>query len=246
MLTLAAAFLAIALAYFTKVQNYSLCTSWPSLASIIVFILAFAGFYLAIRETPFPPWAKTGFPDIHVEIHGGMDFPMASRTLPNGMVVRAPVFGYKVRITNREREQNANLTVTLFRKLEPGSAGRIGETIDTALDWPLDPTLSANVIKMPIALAPGATIGGDLLFDLSSLMGGKLADPERSRLELTDHVSNQRRNIIMEAAIGRFGRDDMKPSKGGVRILGPEYETKPDESGNDRKASPPEQPPSSS
>jgi hypothetical protein len=239
LLTLAAAFVAIALAYFTKEAHFSLYTSWQMPAALGAFILAFACFAAAILGMAFPPWVKVKFPNVYIEIYGGIQ-ATTTRAIPNGMQLDTPIVGYKVRITNLESEQNASLTIRPFLKLEPGSAGRIGEAICTDIDWPLDPNLGLRVIEMPILLAPGTAIGGDLVYEVSRWPGSKLASPPQVRFQLMDHISDQKMNVVMKASMAKFSRKDMAPAKGGVEILGPEYEAAPVQAGDDGTTSPPE------
>lgn len=245
LLTLSAAFVAIALAYFTKEKQYALYTNWQMPTALGVFVLAFGCFAAAILSIAFPPWAKLKFPDVYVEIYGAGDAIM-KHTLSNGMQVFASLRWYKVRITSLENEQNASLTIRPFLKLEPGSAGRIGEAICTDVDWPLDPNLGLKMIEMPILLAPGTAVGGDLAYEISIWPGGKLATPRQTRLELTDHISNQRMNLIMNADLGKFSRKDMAASQGGVEILAPEYEVPSVPPANGDAPSPSEHSPPSS
>jgi hypothetical protein len=236
-LALFAAFIAIGLAYFTKEQSFSFYTSWEAWASIAVFALGFACFACAILGIPFPPWAKPKFPNVSVEIYGAAD-AVTHHMIPMGpnrqaMIMEVKLRAWRVRLTNLETEQNASLTIDLFVKLVPGSKGRIGETIWSVPDWPLDPNLGLDKIDMPIILAPGTTVGGDLVYEIS---GYDLAnwqyvpEPLQKRFAITDHISGQRKNIVTEADLGNFGRDKMiTPDHRGLLILGPEYGPKPEE-----------------
>lgn len=223
LLTLVVALVGIALAYFTKEQNFSLYTSWQMLASAAAFVAAFTCFFCAMREIPFPPWAKISFPDINIEVYRVSDIN-TQYTLSNGMALPASLKSYRVRITNIEREQNSSLTIILYLGYEPGSAGRIGEEVGKVPDWPINPAYGLNTITMPIVLPPGTTAGGDLVYEISLWPGAKLADPRIARFELVDHVSKQRMNLRMPSDIGNYSRRDLTPSQGGIKILGSEYE----------------------
>jgi hypothetical protein len=152
------------------------------------------------------------------------------------MTLNTRLQAWRVRITNLETEQNASLTITLYVKLVPGSRGRVGETIWTVPDWPLDPSLGLDKIDMPIILAPGTTKGGYLVYEISGydLMNWQnVAQPLRKRFAITDHISGQRKDIVTEYDLGNFGRDNMiTPDHRGLEILGPEYEAKPEEPGD--------------
>jgi hypothetical protein len=251
-LTLFAAFIAIGLAYFTKEQYFSFFTCWESWASVAAFILGFACFACAILGVPFPPWIKMRFPNISVEIYGGAD-TVAQHTIPitlgNPLILNKRLRSWRVRITNLEAEQNASLTITLFVKLVPGSRGPVGESVWTPPDWPLDPAIGLNKIDMPIILAPGTTVGGDLVYEIDgfdSMNWQTVVQPLRKRFLITDHVSGQRKEIVTEADLGNFDRSKMTtPNHRGVEILGPEYPRyvpkpeKPEEPGDESGESAP-------
>jgi hypothetical protein len=241
-LALFAAFIAIGLAYFTKEQYFSFYTSWEAWASVAAFILGFACFACAILGVAFPPWAKPKFPNISVEIYGAADMT-THHMLPmgpdhTGMIVQTKLRAWHVRITNLETEQNASLTINLYVKLVPGSQGRVGESNWTVPDWPLDPDLGLDKIDMPIILTPGTTKGGHLVYEISGFDLAKWQDvvqPLRKRFAITDHISGQQRDIVTEADLGNFGRDKMiTPDHRGVEILGPEYESKLEQSADTR------------
>jgi hypothetical protein len=216
-LTLATGFAAIALAYFTKEQHFSLYTSWQMLAALAVFVLAFACFLGAIFRWPFPPWKKPGFPNVKVRIDGS-GITNAERTIytPGGNILvkgTAKLQVFKVRIVNLEDEQNANLTIRLFAKLGPGSFGDVLEAVCTPPDWQLSPTLNIAPIRMPIFLQPGSAIGGDLVY---VMMGTYQYAPVSGRLELEDHVTGKR--VSIPAHMGSFHKRAMVPSHG-LKVL---------------------------
>jgi hypothetical protein len=222
-LALFAAFVAIGLAYFTKEDHFSFYTSWEAWASLVVFAAAFGCFFSAIRGWPFPPGAKQKFPDIFFEVYGGSALT-TTYTFPNGMEKSVPLAGYKVRITNLEHEQNANLTIDAFLKLDPGPEGGFDEAILFPLDWPLDPKVPLKSIDRTIVLGPGTTISGDLVYETSMVGGyGPLASPPSARFRIFDHISNEARDVIMEgSSLGKFGRNDMVSSRGGAEIVKPQ------------------------
>jgi hypothetical protein len=217
-LTLATAFAAIALAYFTKEQHFSLYTSWQMLAALAVFILAFACFLGAILRWPFPPWKKLRFPNIKVRIYGS-GFTTTESTIhvhgaASPLVRPATLQVFRVRIVNVEAEQNANLTIRLYAKLVPGSAADLLETVCAPPDWELSSTLNLDPIRMPIVLQPGSATGGDLVYEMMSFYQYARIS---GRLELEDHVSGKR--VSIPAHMGSFDKRTMDPSLGGAEIL---------------------------
>lgn len=224
-LTLATALAAIALAYFTKEQYFSLYTSWQMLVAIGVFVLAFVFFLGAILVWPFPPWVKPRFPDITVDIYSA-DFITTEREVMPNFRVPASLLAYKARITNMEKEQNASLTIRFYLKLVPGSRGRVGETIARDVDWVIDPSLGLDPLPETLDLAPGTSVNGNLVYEVP--ISDKIAEPRRTRFVIEDHISAKRMEKILEGnPLPRFTQADMSPAKGGVEILGPEYEVKP-------------------
>lgn len=221
-LALFAAFIAIGLAYFAKEEHFSFYTSWEAWTSAAVFVLAFYCFFSAIKGRPFPPWAKLKFPNIYFEVYGGSVLT-TTHTYPNGMQTQVPLTGYKVRITNLEHEQNASLTIDAFLKLAPGPHGGFNEAILFPVDWPLDPNLPLKGMERTIVLAPGTSISGDLVYETSMVGGyGPLANPASTRFRIKDHISDEARDVVMEASLGKFGRKDMASSRGGVEIVQPQ------------------------
>jgi hypothetical protein len=220
-LALFAAFIAIGLAYFTKKTHFSFYASWEAWASVAAFIPSFACFFCAIFGTPFPPWTKAKFPNICMEI---WDFSnqVVQHTVNAGpstlRVVDARILAHQVRITNLEREQNASLTISLFLKLAPDSRGSIDETTGFIPSWPLDPGLGLDKIRMPIILAPGTSVGGALVYEISmidSKQGETIAQPLRVRFRIVDHISGRQGDLTLDADLrnadgyGNFSRDDM-------------------------------------
>jgi hypothetical protein len=244
-LALFAAFIAIGLAYFTKEQYFSFFTCWESEASVAAFIFGFACFAGAIVGTPFPPWAKVEFPNINLEIYHVTNQVIRHRVSDSTDYLPyddSRVLTYRIRVTNLEAEQNASLTFSLFLKLVPGSRAYLGETRGFIPDWPLDPSLGLDKIRMPIILAPGTSVGGDLIYEISPIdltRWPTIAQPTRVRFRIDDHISGQRRDLMIDGDLaslggyGAFGRDDMLPSGfSGVEIL-KEYIPKREEPGDE-------------
>ena len=130
LLTASAGLLAIALAYFTKLPEYSLFTSWWMWAAAIVFLLAFASFYSAIKGVACPPWDKPGFPEIKVDIYS-TSYRTVPRTAMGSPVEPLFIWFYRVHIINLEKEQNASLIIRPFFGLAPDGPGPFAETAAT-------------------------------------------------------------------------------------------------------------------
>jgi hypothetical protein len=233
-LTLFAFLAAIAIAYFAKRANYSLFLNGWMLAAFLCFLAAHTCFFGAVKNWPFPPVARPDFPGIEVEIYGTGSID-TQRESESGLAVPASLRSFNARFTNTEAVQAANLTVLLYLKLIPGSWGRVGEAVCPPPDWPLPPSLGLTPISMPFELAPGSTISGHLVYEIPGYYLDKIDQPLNARLELWDHFTGKRMN--MPAEIGSHDKAAMVPSAGGAEILGPEYESQPEQQGNAKQTS---------
>jgi len=221
LLTLAVFLTAIAITYFSKEARYSLFLNFWMVAAWASFLASFASFYSAIRGRPFPPWVKPRFPDIEVEIYG-TGFIDTEREAGTGLAVPTRLRSFNARLSNLETERSASLTVLLYVKLIPGSWGRAGEFVCPPPEWLLPPSLSLNPLSMPVALPPGGTLGGHLIYEMPRYYLDKIAEPMSARLELWDRISERRMNIPAE--MGNYDRSQMTSSSGEIETLGREYE----------------------
>lgn len=228
LLTAASLLAAIGIAYFAKEAHYSLYKSAWMRESLLSFLLAFGCFLAAIIGWRFPPWLAIKFPDIKVDICGAESMAIKHSEFP-GFERPCDLRAMKVRITSREIDQNASLTVRVFLKLVPGSFGRVGEKICTPPHGALSPSLPLNPIAMPFPLLPNTTVSGDIVYEIPMLHVGTLGEPIQRRLEIEDHISEKRMSILLSGDLARFNTSDMSPSRGGVEILGPEYDTRTSE-----------------
>jgi hypothetical protein len=232
--TLFAFFTAIAIAYFAKGRNYSLFLNGWMLGALLSFLAAHASFYGATRSWGLPPvTARPDFPSIEVEIHGASTIE-AQREADSGLAVTARLRSFTVTIRNAETAQNASLSVLLYVKLVPGSWGRVGEAVCPVPDWPLPPSLSLHPMSMPADLPAGGRVSGQLVYEIPGYYLDKLAQPASGRLELWDHVTDKR--MTLPAEIGSHDRSRMVRSSGSAEILGPEYESRPDQPRSARSA----------
>ena len=141
-----------------------------------------------------------------------------------GLDVPAHLRSFNVRWAN-ETQQEAVLTVLLYVKLVPGSWGRVAEAICPPPGWALPPSLNLTPISQPFALAPGAAVTGQLVFEIPRYYLDSLANPPEARLEIADEVSGKK--MSAPAELGQYDKDTMTAAAGGVAMLGPEYEAAP-------------------
>jgi hypothetical protein len=234
-LALFAFLVAVAIAYFAKQANYSLFLNGWMLGALICFLAAYASFFGAIQGWPFPPVRKPEFPAVEVEIYGTGSLD-TQRESDSGLAVPARLRSFNMRFKNAEASQPANLTALLYLKLIPGSWGRVGEAVCPPPDWALPPSLGLDPISMPFDLLPGGTVSGHLVYEIPGYYLDKIDQPLNARLELWDHVTDKRMNVPAE--IGVHDKSRMVPSAGGAEILGPEYESQPEQQGDAKQASP--------
>lgn len=228
LLTLTLFLTGFSIAYFEKETHYSLLLNWWMLAAVISFLAAFTCFFGAIQNWSVPSVplsARPGFPNIRVEISGTGSIE-TERDSGSGLAVPARVRSISARITNLETERNANLTVLLYVKLIPGSWGRVGEATCPPVAWDLS-SLSLSPISMPVALTPGGTVSGHLVYEMPGYYANKIAEPVSARLELWDHVTDRR--MAIPAEIGSYDKSDMAASSGDAEILGPQIESQADQ-----------------
>lgn len=225
---------AVAIAYFAKGTHYSLFLNGWMLGALICFLAAYACFFAAIRDWSFPPVVRPEFPGIEVEIYGTGSLD-TQRESESGLPVPARLRSFHARFRNTEASQGASLTVLLYLRLVPGSWGRVAEAVCPPPDWALPPSLGLVPISMPIELPAGATVSGQLVYEIPGYYLGKLAEPASMRLELWDHFTDRR--MTVPAEIGSHDKSQMVPSSGGAELLGPEYESQADQQGDARPAS---------
>ena len=226
LMTLFAFLTAVAIAYFVKDANYSLFGNGWMLGALLAFLAAFASFFAAIRSLPFPPGAKPDFPDIGMEIYGTGSLD-TQREDGSGLAVPAHLRTLNARFMNTGTERGASLTVLLYVKLVPGSWGRVGEAVCPPPDWTLPPSLGLNPISMPFDLPPSSSVAGQLVYEIPGYYLDKIAEPIDARLELWDHLTGKR--MTLPTAIGSYDKSRMIPSSGSAEVLGPEYESQPDQ-----------------
>jgi hypothetical protein len=225
---------AISIAYFEKDAHYSLLLNWWMLGAALAFLAAFTSFFGAIQNWPVPSVpqsARRGFPSIRVEVLG-TGLMETERDSGSGLAVPTRVRSISARVTNLEIEQHANLAIALYIRLVPGSWGRVGEAVCPPVSWDLS-SLGLSAISMPVALSPGATVSGHLVYEIPGYYSDKIAEPVSGRLELWDQVSDRR--MAIPADIGSYDRSEMTASSGDAELLGPEIESQAGQRGTDQR-----------
>jgi hypothetical protein len=228
-LTASAGLLASALAYFTKIQKYSLFSSWWMLAAILVFLAAFACFYSAIKGVAFPPWEELRFPQIKVEFYGSSNV-MIPRTGMDGLPVDPfYIWFYRIHIVNLEKEQNASLIIRPLFSLAPDSQGPFAEAAGShvkieQLAMFLNPTynnsFASNPLPETIRLSPGGSETGDLVYMIATFEWQKLAEPGQVRLVIEDLISGKKMEKRFDGNTWpKFTTKDMSPAELGIRML---------------------------
>jgi hypothetical protein len=220
-LTLFAFLTVIAVSYFAKEPRYSLFGNPWMPTALLSFLIAFAAFFAAARSWPFPSVVKPGFPDITLDILsiGSTDTEHESSS---GLDEPAHLRSFHVRITSAEQERIANLTAIMYVKLVAGSWGRAGEAVCPPLSWALPSSLGLSPMSMPVEVAPGQAVSGQLIFEIPRYYLERCASPVAGRLEITDQASDKRVSIAAE--LGHYDKTTMTATPGGAEILGPEFD----------------------
>jgi hypothetical protein len=227
LLAASAGLLAIALAYFIKVQKYSLFTSWWMGATVIVFALAFICIFSAIKGCAFPWWEKPDFPEVKVDLYGA-SYTTIPRTASGSSVEPLFIWVYRVRVVNLEKEQNASLIIRPFFGLAPDGPGPFAET--TAMHanpeqlerfFALSPGISfaPNPLPEAIFLSPATPESGDLVYMVSTFSWQKLAQPWQVRLVIEDLISGKAMEKTIDAYGAQFTSKDMSAAKPGPRMF---------------------------
>jgi hypothetical protein len=234
-LTLVALLTAFAIAYFLKEPGYSLFVNWWMLGTLVSFLAAFTCFYGAIRGWPVPSGLRSQFPDIKVEIYGASSVETEHEG-STGLVVPVQLRTFSVRLSSAETQQHADLTMSLYVRLVPGSWGPVGEAVCPPPDWTLPPSLGLHALGMPVPLAAGNSVSGQLVYEIPGYYLDKIVQPMTARLEIWDLFTGQRREI--PAVVGSYETSDMLVSSGGAQLIepGPENDAQPEAAPEDASA----------
>jgi hypothetical protein len=229
LLTASAGLLALALAYFTKIQTYSLFSSWWMRAAILVFFAAFACFYSAIKGVAFPPWEELRFPQIKVEFYGSSNVTIPRTGTDGSPVDPFYIWFYRIHIVNLEKEQNASLIIRPIFSLMPDSQGSFAEVAGSYLKIEqltmfLNPSYNSSFASNPlpetIRLPPAGSETGDLVFMIPIFEWQKLAEPGQVRLVIEDLISGKKMEKVFDGGTWpKFTTKDMSPAVPGIRML---------------------------
>jgi hypothetical protein len=217
-LTIGAVLTAVAIAYYTKETRYSLSTGPQMVAAYASFVLAFLCFLAAIAG--WRPWLRwQRFPSLVIRVDSEGS-GTASKQIPGFPPLPIALLALKVHITNAEVDRNVSIRAAyLLAKTKPGS-GWGHECLFSAPFDPVSRTHGGNLLGFPVNLAPGASDGGELIFELKDYIMADVAQPFEARVEIHDAVSG--RMACFPAVMGIYRRHHgLRPTTYAERVNGP-------------------------
>ena len=217
-LTVGAVLTAVAIAYFTKETHYSLSTGPQMVMAYTAFALAFLCFFAGIAG--WRPWLRwQRFPNITVRVDS-----FGNETGSNEEILGFPprpvrLVMMNVHITNAEVDRRVSIRAAyLLLKAKPGSP--FYEQVFTRPFWPIDRDRPADVLNLPLNLAPQESGGGELVFELVDYLE---IDPAggQGRIEIHDSISGKM--ACFPAAVGGVYRrhHGLRPTTYEERVTGP-------------------------
>jgi hypothetical protein len=216
-LTIGAVLTAIAIAYFTKETHYSLSTGPQMIAAYAAFISAFLCFFAAIAG--WRPWLRwQRFPNLVVRVDG-IGNEVGSKQIPGFPVMPTSIMTLKVHITNAEVDRNVSIrTAYLLAKSRPEFP--LHEQLFSAPSDPVSYTPLDRAFDFPVNLAPQASEGGGLVFELRDFQMVHVAQPFEARVEIHDSVSGKM--ACFPANLGTFWRHHgLRPTTYAERVNRP-------------------------
>jgi hypothetical protein len=169
----------------TDHQAYSFWTAWPIIGSYALVVAAGWLIVSALRGWPIPPWQGATFPDLEIEINGCGIYTVPSEH-PDGWLV------FSLRITNRESDQIASLTIRYRGKFGDNKKGlQFGETIFTAPKGDPPEKVPADWLSFPLNVLPQHSVGGNYVALLSWSDRTNLEVPSQGVLLIEDHTSGR-------------------------------------------------------
>lgn len=216
-LTIGAVLTAIAIAYFTKEPHYSLSAGPQMVAAYGSFVLAFLCFLAAIAG--WRPWLRwQRFPNLTIRVDG-QGTEVVNKQTPGFPPLPTTLLILKVHITNAETDRNVSIRAAyLLAKEKPGSI--LHEQLFSTPFWPVIRARPADVLDFPVNLAPQASTGGELVFELNDYLMTNVAQPFDARVEMHDAFSGKM--ACFPAAMGTCRRrHGLRPTTLAERVNGP-------------------------
>jgi hypothetical protein len=217
-LTIGAVLTAIAIAYYTKETHYSLSTGPQMVEAYASFILAFLCFLAAIAG--WRPWLRwQRFPNLAIRVDG-MGNETATKQTTGFPPRPTRLLTLKVHITNAEVDRNVSIRAAyLLARAKPGSDWG-HEHLFAAPFEPVSRTHSGHALEFPVSLAPDASDGGELVFELQDYIMADVAEPFDARIEIHDAISGKM--ACFPAVMGLYRRrHGLRPTTYAERVNGP-------------------------
>lgn len=217
-LTIGAVLTAVAIAYYTKETHYSLSTGPQMVAAYASFILAFLCFLAAI--TGWRPWLRwQHFPNLVIRVDG-FGNETGSAQIPGFPPEPTRLLVLKVHITNAEVDRNASIRAAyLLAKAKLGSGWGHEQLFAAPFDL-VSRKRPDHALKFPVNLAPAASDGGELVFELKDYLMTDVAEPFDARVEIHDAISGKM--ACFPAVMGLYRRrHGLCPTTYAERVNGP-------------------------
>lgn len=217
-LTVGAVLTAVAIAYFTKETHYSLSTGPQMIAAYISFVLAFLCFLAAIAG--WRPWLRwQRFPNLMIRVDG-FGNETGSKQIPGFPPRPTGLLMLKVHITNAEVDRNVSIRAAyLLAKAKPGSDWGHEHLFSAPFD-PVSRTSPGPALEFPVNLAPGASDGGEMVFELSDYKMPDVGQPFDARVEIHDAIIGK--IACFPATMGIYRRrHGLRPTSYAERVYGP-------------------------
>jgi hypothetical protein len=216
-LTIGAVLTAVAIAYFTKETHYSLSTGPQMVIAYTAFAFAFLCFFAGIAG--WRPWLRwQRFPNITVRVdsYGNEAGSQQAFGFPPRPVRLVTM---NVHVTNAEVDRRVSIRAAyLLLKAKPPSP--IYEQLFARPFWPVERNRPADVLKLPLNLAPQESDGGELVFELDDY---REIDPAGGpgRIEIHDSISGKM--ACFPAAMGGIyrRRHGLRATTYEERVTGP-------------------------
>jgi hypothetical protein len=215
-LTVGAVLAAVAIAYFTKEAHYSLSTGPQMVMAYAAFALAFACFFAAIAGwRPWLWWQR--FPNITVRVDS-FGHEIGSKQTPGFPARPVRLVTMNVHFTDAEVDRSVSIRAAyLLVRAKPGSP--FYEQLFSRPLWSVERNRPADVLTFPLNLAPQASGGGELVFELLDFQE---IDPTAGPARIEIHDSISEKMACFPAAIGVYRRHHgLRTTTYEERVTGP-------------------------